>query len=237
MHFLLDIMILAILAFCAWQGYKRGVIGSILAVAFIIVAVSAANTAATTFSGEFNSMFQPFISGHLDRVEREAIEEVAPEELHRFSTEDLFARFPEIEPDVARQVFIDMGVHGSRAEMLTQRYLETRSEGLGVNQAMTEVIVDAFGFYLAYIIAFLLILIALTVIYNIIPLSFRLPGLTLVDDIGGGVLGFVQGLLLVFMLTWALGYGGILLPDGFLSRTWLTEFFIRANPMVGIIDL
>jgi len=237
MHFWLDLIVLAILAFCAWQGYRRGIIGSILAVLFIVLAVYGANLAASTYSQEFTSMFRPFISGYLDRVEIEAAETVAPPELHRFSTEDLFAREPALEPLVARQIFTDVGVHESRAERLVQQYLAYRDEGLTVNRAMTEVIVHAFCFYLVFLIGFLLIVIGLTVVYNIIPLSFRLPGLKLVDDIGGGVVGFAQGLLLVFMLTWALGYIGLILPEHLLADTWFTELFVRANPMAGFISL
>jgi len=237
MHILFDLLILAILGFCAWQGYKRGVIGGILAVVFIIVAIYGGNLVASTYSEEFTSMFRPFVSGYLDRVETEAIEEIAPPELQNLSTEDLFRIEPGIEPLVARQVFIELGVHHSRAEALTERYLDMRDEGAGVNRALTEVLVYAFCFFLVYIIGFLLILIALTVIYNMIPLSFRIPGLRLVDDIGGGVLGFVQGVMLVFMLGWTLGYAGLILPEGLLASTWITELFVGANPMIGFINL
>ena len=39
MHILVDILIIGILGFCAWQGYKRGIIGGILAILFLIIAV------------------------------------------------------------------------------------------------------------------------------------------------------------------------------------------------------
>jgi len=238
MHILLDIFIIAILGFCVWQGYKRGVIGGVLAILFIIVAIYGGNLVANTYSAEFTSMFRPFVSGHLDGAEREAIEEVVPENLQDLSTEDIFHLEPHLEPLVARQMFEDLGVHPSRSELLTLRYMEERGDpDVSVNQAMTEILVYAFCFFIVYIIGFLLILIALTVIYNIIHLSFRLPGLKLADDIGGGILGFVQGIMLVFMLTWALGYAGLILPEDLLTSTWVTEFFIRLNPVGGFISL
>ena len=237
MHILLDLFVIAILGFCAWQGYRRGIISGILAILFIIVAIYGANLVASTYSSEFTSMFRPFVSGYLDGMEAEAIEELAPPELQTLSTEDLFRLEPGLEPTMAREVFSELGIHHSRVEELTQRYLAYRDDGLGVNRAMTDVLVYAFCFYLVYIIAFLLILIGLTVIYNIIHLSFRLPGLKLVDDIGGGVLGFAQGLLLVFMLTWVLGYAGIIFPEGLLESTLVMDLFIGANPMVGFINL
>ena len=240
MHILVDVLIVAILGFCAWQGYKRGIIGGILAVAFVIIAVYGGNLVATAYSDEFTTMFRPFVSGYLDGAEREVVEELAPPEFQGFSTEDLFRIEPGIEPVIARQVFIDLGVHHSRAEELTGRYLDARAgEGIGVNQAMTDTLVYAFCFFIVFVIGFLLLLIGLTVVYNIIPVSFRLPGakIKLVDEIAGGLLGFVQGVLLIFMLTWALGYLGLLFPEDFLASTWLTELFIGANPMVNFIHM
>ena len=242
MHILVDLLIIGILAFCAWQGYRRGVIGGILAVVFVVVAIYGANLVATTYSNEFADMFRPFVSGYLDRVETEAIEEHAPPELASLSTEDLFRLDPGIEPEMAETVFLALGAHESRTYKLHYRYEAERFEGHTVNRAMTNVLVYAFCFLIIYVIAFLLLLIGFTVVYNIIPFSFRLPGhkLKLPDEIGGAVFGLGQGLLMVFMLTWLLGYLGLplsRLAEGLLERTWLTEFFVRANPMTNWISL
>ncbi|MCL2367857.1 MAG: CvpA family protein [Oscillospiraceae bacterium] len=237
MHILADLFIVLILGFCIWQGYRRGIIGSILAVIFIIVAVYGANLLANLYSDEFTTMFRPFVSGYLDGVEAEVVEEFAPAGLAGLSTEDVFRVAPEIEPVIAEHIFTAMGIHENRIHILVDQYLDARDAGETVNRAMTEVIVTAFCFLIVFIIAFLLLLIALTVIYNIIPFSFKIPGLRLVDDIAGGVLGLAQGLLLVFMLTWFLGYLGLLIPEGLIEQTWLVETFTARNPMMGFIDL
>jgi len=239
MHIIVDILILSILAFCAWQGYKRGIIGGTLAVAFIIVAIWGGNLIADTHSDEFTTMFRPFVSGYLDRVEVESVEILVPEESRHLSTEDLMRLDPRLEPELASQVFLELGVYETRTEKLVERYFYYRDgiEETTMNQAMTNVLVYAFSFLLLFVIAFLLILIGLTVIYNIIHLSFRLPGFKLVDSIGGGVFGFFQGLLFVLMLTWLLGYASLILPEGLVVRTWVTEFFVRHNPMTWFINL
>ena len=244
MHIVADILIIAIIVFCAWQGYKRGILGGILAVAFLFVSVWGAGVMTGAFANEFTSMFRPFISGWMDRVEVEAAEEVVPLELVGRSTEDIFRLDPNLETVVVRQAFLELGVHESRTDQLVEKYLEARDRGeyVSFNQAMTEVSVNTFCFLMVYIIAFLLILIALTVIYNVIHLSFKIPSLKLVDDIGGGILGLVQGLFLVFMLSWALGYAGLLLsgfglPEYFLEQTSVVEFFVRQNTMGAFIEI
>jgi len=237
MHFLVDLLILAMIGFCVWQGIKRGILGGILAIAFILVAIYGGNLVANNYSDEFTTMFRPFVSGYLDRVEAEVIEEAAPANLAGFSTEDLFRLEPGIEPAVMAMVFTELGVHESRVYKIADRYEAERAEGLSVNRSLTNVLVYAFCFVIVFVVGFLLILIALTVIYNIIPFSFRIPRIKLADKIGGGILGGGQGLLLVFMLTWILGYLGLILPDELLENTMLTEFLVRFNPMTNHIDL
>jgi len=237
MHILGDLLILAILGFCAWQGWKRGILGGVLAIVFIIVAVYGGNLVANTYSDEFTNMFRPFVSGYLDRVEVETAEELAPANMSGLSTEDLLRLEPGIEHVLIEEVFLSLGVHESRIEKLADRYHAERSGDLSVNRSLTNTLVYAFCFLMVFVIGFVLIVIALTVIYNIIPFSFRIPGIRLIDGIGGSVLGFGQGLLLVFMLTWLLGYVGLLLPEEFLGQTWLTELFVRFNPMTNFIDV
>ena len=239
MHIVADILIIAIIAFCGWQGYKRGILGGIVAVLFLVASVWGAGILTGAFSNEFTNMFRPFISGYLDRVEVEAAEEVVPFALVGRSTEDIFQIDPNLEPEIVRQSFMHLGVHESRTDHLLEQYWEARDRGYNTtfNQAMTEVSVNAFCFLMVYIISFLLILIALTVIYNVIHLSFKLPGLRLVDDIGGALLGLAQGLFLVFMLTWALGYMGLLLPEYFLEQTSVVEFFVGQDTMGAFIEI
>jgi len=238
MHIIVNLLILAIIGFCAWQGYRRGVLGSILAVVFIIIAIYGGNLLANTWSHEFTTIFRPFLSGYLTQMEVDAVETVAPAHLQGLSTEDLFRIDSSLEPEVSRQLFLELGVHESREEKLTDRYLDGRDAGETFNHAMTDTLVYAFCFLMVFVVAFLLILIGFTVLYNLIPFSFKFPGLKLVDGIAGGVFGVIQGFLLVFMLAWLLGYLGLLFPEDFiLEDASILEFFVRSNHVGGFIDI
>lgn len=234
MHILISLLVIAVIGFAAWQGYRRGIVGSVLAVVFIALSVFGANMVANTYSNEFTTMFRPFIGGYLDRIEAEAAETIAPAGMEHFSVTELFQIEPAIEPVLARQVVSYMGVHESRTEEIVQDYLYLRGYGYGVNDAMTTVLVDLFCFLLVFVVAFLAILITLTVIYNVIPLSFRIPHFGRGDDIGGAAAGLVQGVLLVFMAAWLIGYIGIALPES-VERAGVLNFFVNNNPMVVFI--
>jgi len=238
MHIIVNLLILAIIGFCAWQGYRRGILGSILAVVFIIIAVYGGNLLANTWANEFTTMFRPFISGYLTQMEMDAVDTIAPPHLQGLSTEDLFRIDSSLEPEVARQLFLELGVHESREQKLTDRYLDGRDAGETFNRAMTETIVYAFCFLMVFVVAFLLILIGFTVAYNLIPFSLKFPGLKLVDGIVGGLLGVAQGFLLVFMLAWLLGYLGLILPEDFATAdSSILEFFVSRNHVGGFIDI
>ena len=237
MHILVGIGIIAILAFCAWQGYKRGIIGGVIAILFIIVSLYGANLVASTYSDDFTTVFRPFISGYLDSVEVSVANELVPSHMQGLSTEDMFRIDASLEETLANSVFEALGVHPSRTERLAERFLSYRAAGdISFNRAMTDVMVYAICFLIVYVIAFTLILIVLTVLYNIVHLTFRLPGDRRIDQYGGAVLGLVQGILLVLALTWALGYIGLALPE-FAERSAVLNFFIRNNFLVNHINL
>ena len=237
MQILLGIGIIAILAFCGWQGYKRGIIGGVIAILFIIVSLYGGNLIASTYSDDFTTVFRPFISGYLDSVETSIADELVPSHMQGLSTEDMFRLDSSFEPLLAASVLEELGVHPSRVERLTERYLAYRSvDGVSFNRAMTDVMVYALCFLIVYLIGFVLILIVLTVLYNIVHLTFRLPGDRRIDQFGGATLGLIQGFLLVFAFTWVLGYLGLILPE-FAANSAILNFFIGNNFLGGFMNL
>ena len=63
-------------------------------------------------------------------------------------------------------------------------------------------------------------------IANIGNLSFRLPNMELLDEIGGAVLGFVKGFLYCVLLCWLLSFLGFLIGKETLEHTTLARFFL-----------
>ena len=88
--------------------------------------------------------------------------------------------------------------------------------------------VDVYGgsYVGGLVVAFLLILIALVAIGNVGNLSFRLPNLELLDEIGGAVLGFIKGMFYCVLLCWLLSFFGILIGKDTLGSTTLARFFL-----------
>ena len=73
------------------------------------------------------------------------------------------------------------------------------------------------------------IVIVLTVIGNLPNLSYKIPRLDLVNDIGGTLLGVVTGVLFCMLLVWALKFLGMIIGDDTLTATKLGKLFLEHN--------
>ena len=69
-------------------------------------------------------------------------------------------------------------------------------------------------------------LIFLITIANVGNLSFRLPNMETLDEIGGAVLGFVKGFIYCVLLCWVLSFFGLIIGKGTMSDTVLGRFFL-----------
>ena len=94
-----------------------------------------------------------------------------------------------------------------------------------VSHSMT----NDFTYYLAFLVFFALTLIILTVLGNILNLSFKFPEMDKLNDIGGISAGAVTGLMFCIIIVWALKFTGLILPEAEMKRTLLTALFLKLN--------
>ena len=63
---LIDIGIVGIVAFCAWRGFRSGLIRGAFAIVALIVSLFFANTVARAYAQEFTGVLTPFASGMVE---------------------------------------------------------------------------------------------------------------------------------------------------------------------------
>ena len=97
---------------------------------------------------------------------------------------------------------------------------------IGMTDAVVNVLCDTITYVGGLLLAFLLILIFLVAVANIGNLSFRLPNMENLDEIGGAVLGFVRGFLYCVLLSWLLSFFGLVLGKSTIENTTLARFFM-----------
>lgn len=229
MKVIIDIVLLAIIALCTWGGYKKGLVGGIAGILAITVALLGGNLLSSTYSGEIIPAFEPFIDGFIDSQNTRTVilEDMGYGESD-LSLEDILGSDESLCYDYAYDCMIVVGFHDSRAEELASRAVELHNGGEADNmtEAVVGVICSTLTYVGCYTVAFLLILIFLVAIANIGNLSFRLPNMENLDEIGGAALGFLKGFLYCILLCWVLSFLGIIIGKTTLGSTTLARFFL-----------
>ena len=235
----LSLIFLAILIFCAWTGYKKGFIMGVGSLLAFVISVYGANLLANTYSGEVIDALRPFASGYVDvNVIDNQVRPAMNIDSTNLSVADYFARNPSKEKEFATLVYRGMGIFDATSEQLAEEAMAyARTNGVDVTDAVVEVLCQRISYVGAFLLAFIMILILLTVIGNIPNLSFKIPNLDLFNDLGGMVMGFLQGICLCLVFGWALKFVGRAIPQETLSDTFLVSWFMDRSILVHFLGI
>ena len=238
---IVDFALIAIILICGWCGYKKGLIMGIGGIIVIIVSLLSANLLAESFSYELVPVVRPFASGYLEGTVTNEEDGVLVE--LGFDDEDYsLADLLEKEAGRARKVCLEtyrrLGLAEDAAERLTEEALSYAEENeKELLYSITEVFCRRVCHILCLGLAFLLILIVLTVIGNLPNIGFKIPNLDLVNDIGGAVLGVITGILFCILIAWGLRYLGLFFSQEDLQETWLASVLMRNNLVVRLLGI
>ena len=235
MKVIIDIILLVIIALCTWNGYKRGLIGGIAGILAIIVAVLGSSIVAVSYSGEIVPALEPFVDGYMDsQKNRDAILEHMGYGSSDLSLDDILEEDSSLRYDYAYECLTSVGLYEGRAEELADDAVILAEEsGCNMTDAVVSVLCDTITYVMTMVVAFLLILILLVAIANMGNLSFRLPNMENVDEIGGAVLGFLKGFIYCVLLCWLLSFLGIVIGKETMAHTTLGRFFLIFDFLTG----
>lgn len=228
MKLIIDVVILAIIALCTWNGYKRGLVGGVAGVLAIIISVFGGTILSSAYAGELVPALEPFVDGYVDsQKNRDIMLENMGYGKSDLSLEDILIDDPSLRYDYAEEAMRLMGFNDRRAEELSVKAIQLSEEtGANLTDAVVAVLCDTITYVAGLTIAFLLILIMLTAIANVFNMSLRLPNMETLDEVGGAVIGFVQGFVYCTFLAWFLSFFGIIIGKTTLDSTVLARFFL-----------
>ena len=228
MRLIIDIVLLVIVALCTWSGYKKGLIGGIAGILAVIIALFGGSLLSSAYAHEVIPALEPFVDGYLDsQKNRDVMLEKLGYAHSDLSLEDVLEEDSSLRYDYAYESLKDVGFYDKRAEDLADRAVAYSDEnGVNMTEAVVAVLCNTISYVGGLVLGFLLILILIVAIANIGNLSFRLPNMELLDEIGGAVLGFVKGFLYCVLLCWLLSFLGFLIGKDTLEHTTLARFFL-----------
>ncbi|MBQ4381411.1 MAG: CvpA family protein [Oscillospiraceae bacterium] len=244
---IIDIVLIAIVVFCAWRGFRAGLITSIIGVVAVVVAIYGANLIAATYSGEFVGMTEPFVSGLVDSVETKIMGYTPSAEEEDNETQDsntFVPVLPVLGEDaknvlkVCTSVLRQMGLAPEIADRIASDVDDSvDTVSAGMNAQLTTALCEKLCFIGVFIVAFLLIMIIFTAIGNVLDLVFGLPGLENINHILGGLLGAVKGAAIVIVICCVLRYLGIVLTPAVLDSTFITKRLMESNLVADILKI
>lgn len=241
---IITILLIGIVVICAWQGFKKGIIMGIIEVLVIILSIYGAQLLSDAYSYEVIPALKPFVAGYLEpRVEDQAYELLgyeADEEGNYdvlYSLNDLLAEHPEVKHSVYLQSYRNLGVYTTAADaMATRAEAYAEDNQCSLTEAAVEVLCQTVTWVAGFLLGFIIIFVVLTVIVNLPNLSFRIPYVGIVNDLGGLAIGLLTGALFCSLVLWILQYAGILLPEETLRSSGPAAFFMDINLLNQFIN-
>ena len=237
MKAVIDIVLIIIIALCTWNGYKRGLVGGVAGILAIIISLLGANILSAAYAHEVVPALEPFVDGYVDSSKnRGAILERMGYGSSDLSLDDILQQDSSLRYDYAYECLSDLGLYEKRAEELAADAVAYAQEsGVSMTDAVVAVLCDTVTTVMTTVIGFLLILILLVALASIGNLSFRLPNMENVDEIGGAVLGFAKGFLYCVLLCWLLSFLGLVIGKETMAHTTLGRFFLIFDTITGAL--
>jgi uncharacterized membrane protein required for colicin V production len=225
--FILDLVMLAVVAFCVFQGYRKGLILSAAGVLVVFVSIWGGGLVANRFQEPVAEMLVPVMSWITDDATDEAARGMG-------RLADITDKV-DVER-VSKDAFITMGIAEGEAEKLSGNVSGLVSEaGSSLRAGISKVFLDNVVYVLLYIFGYALFCILLTLLANFISTVFRLPGLHLLDKIGGSLLGLIYAFVFLWAVTFVLRYTGIFIGQDVIGESVLGNLFVNRNPFSSII--
>jgi len=228
MKAIIDVLLLIIIALCTWSGYKRGLVGGVASILAIIIALLGGSIVSAAYSHEVVPAFEPFVDGYVDsQKNREEVLERMGYGESDLSLEDILQQDSSLRYDYAYETLCIVGMYSQRAEEMAAEAVALSDEsGMSMTDSVVSVLCSTITYIAALAIGFLLLLIMMVAVANMFNLSFRLPNMENVDEIGGAVLGFVKGFVYCVLVCWLLSYMGLIIGRETMDGTTLGRFFL-----------
>lgn len=231
LSFSIDIILVAVAAIIIIMGWRKGILKGVLSFATNIVAA----VVAYAFTPKLSALiYDNYVLGRISA----GIEKTVGSLAKRGDTYDFKALLEEM-PDVFSNILTKYGVSEESVRSLTSKMTETGDAAL---EKVSEFIASPVSSIISNTVSFILIfaasLIILKLAAKLILLIFKAPVLKTADRFAGFILGCVNALFVIWILSIVFSYGvtafGSVAPDWFgakvVENSLLLEFFSKCNP-------
>lgn len=217
---LIDVALAAVLILFIWLGARKGFILTLCSLVAVVVALVGANLIADALAPTVAQVLQP----KLETIIQESLEEKA---LEVSATDSLAVT------DALAALREKGGLYEWAADGLEEVLKNTPGTDAIAHQAAVaaSALAEQVARGILFSVAFLLVLIAWTVLSHALDLVSKLPVINSLNHTLGGVIGGVKGLLILYIAAWVLcSLTGKISPET-AEKTYLLSFLLQHSPL------
>ena len=224
MPVIIDLILAAVLLLFTVLGWRRGAFRSVIGIAVVAAALIGAGFVAHQGAPAVAKVMTPFVAEQIElRFEEAAQDTGTPGETAITDAED------------AEGWFTAAGLYSGTAKKLAEDTVaQVRETGQAVLEAAVDRVIHAAAGAILFLLSFLIFFILLKIASKIFGLLTAVPGLHLIDCAAGGLLGLVQGSLVLFVAIWAAQFIGNGIPGETVEHAAILRLFVTLNPMMMI---
>ena len=224
---IIDMIAAAVLIAAAAWGAHRGLFRALAGLAVVIVAMVGAAVIANALAAPAARLVTPLIRESIETRVDEAMAQQSQEV--QMPEEDVDEGFA-IE-DLLALMGLDEDVRNSLASQTQEKIQDT---GISLAMAVVESLAQSILYAALFLVSFVGLTILLKLLIRAMDLVLQLPGLHLVNSLGGAVIGLIEGALVLFLAIWVLRRFGVSFETDTVSATHILKFFATHTPLSAL---
>ena len=222
---IMDLFAAAILLGFTLYGACRGLFRALAGLLAVIVALIGAGMIATALT----PYVAPLVESHLETHFWEALggqeDQVQMPEDPVESEEGLSIE------ELLELLGLDSDVRTSVAAQAQEKVYDA---GASIAAAVVESVAQSVVYAGLYLISLLVLLLVLKLLIRAVDELLKLPGLHLLNTLGGGIAGLVEGALALFLAIWLLRRFGVAFDTDAVAQTRIFQFFTINTPLSAL---
>lgn len=218
-YLIYDVIVLAILGFFIWRSWHKGLLLSLCGLAVVVVSFLLAGFLADTLDDPLADALTPQFTQHIENQFNDNVaqqEDDAP---------------PQSLADTLREMG---GLYAAAADTLDDA---TDAVGDEVHAAATyaaHTVASSIVHIIVFALAFLILVVLLTLLLRGLDLVAKLPGLNFCNHLGGGAIGLIKGVIILYVVIACLRlFSGLITPE-VEENTTILKFFLRFDPFSSL---
>lgn len=228
---IIDAVAAAVLIGFALWGARQGLLRSLTGLLTVIMALVGAGLIAGALAAPAARLAGPLIQEHIRGQVDEALAVQSSQKVE----------MPEVDVEEDGEDFeiadllALLGLDEDVRESLLGQIQETAADtGEAIAAAVVESLVQSLLYAVLFLLSFLGLTVLLRLALRALDLVAKLPGLNLLNALGGTVIGLIQGALLAFLAIWIARRLGVSFDTETVAQTHILHFFTTNTPLSAL---